>query len=112
MAVMCVALVATGTCRHPPEMAPVPSERRHCWWTAEYLSVAPVWVASRFANALPSVGITNVTKETGPDSAWAFGGPAPVQGMVREITFAFRAVAYPATDSVRCAWRGTADAPV
>jgi hypothetical protein len=110
------ALVLSGLlglvgCRRQPEMALVPVDRGYCWWTAQYVGVAPAWVASRFENALSSLGLTPVRKHIDADSAWASGGPSPIPGAPQDVVYGFQAVAYSAADSFHCAWKGTASAP-
>jgi hypothetical protein len=107
-----LALALATTCRRAPETTPVPSESAYCWWTARYLAVAPAWVAARFEHALQTVGFTRVEKGASADSTWATAGPSTVQGIHGSALFAFRAVAFPAADSARCAWRGIASAPL
>ena len=85
-------------------------ERAYCWWTSQYVAVAPAWVAARFENALRSVGFAPVEKGTDADSAWAMAGPSSVRHIRGDALYAFRVVAYPAMDSVRCAWRGVPSA--
>jgi hypothetical protein len=107
-----LALLIATSCRRRPETAPVPSERHYCWWTSRYLAVAPAWVAARFENALQTVGFTRVEKGASTDSAWALAGPSTILGIQGAALFGFRAVAYPAADSLHCAWRGMANAPL
>jgi hypothetical protein len=105
------SLLGTASCRRHLETAPSPAERGYCWWTAQYLAVAPAWVASRFENALSSLGLANVRKRIDADSAWASAGPSPISGAPEKATYRFLAVAYSAADSLHCAWRGIASAP-
>jgi hypothetical protein len=98
-------------CRRQPAIAPVPTEQGYCWWTTQYLAVAPAWVASRFENALSALGLGRVRKEIHADSAWASGGPSMIRGAPQDVTYGFQVVAYPAADSLHCAWRGVPDAP-
>jgi hypothetical protein len=105
------ALLGMVGCRRQPAIAPVPSEQGYCWWTAQYLAVAPAWVASRFENALSTLGLGPVRKEIHADSAWASGGPSLIPGAPRDVKYGFQAIAYSAADSVRCAWRGVPSAP-
>ena len=48
-----------GGCRHLIDLEPVPAMRPHCWWTSQYVAVAPVWLASRFESALAANGFPN-----------------------------------------------------
>ena len=107
-----LALVLLVACRRAPETVPVPSERAYCWWASQYVSVAPAWVAARFETALQSAGFARVQKGASADSAWAVAGPSAARGARGAELYAFRAVAYPAADSARCAWRGMRDAPL
>jgi len=105
-----VALLAAG-CRHHVEPEPLPAMRPHCWWNSQYLAVAPVWVASRFESAMESGGYPNPRMLRDADSAWATANPRPAVSS-NGPAYSFRVVAYPASDSVACAWRGVADAPI
>jgi hypothetical protein len=108
--VLCSLLGMAG-CRGQAEIAPLPSEGGYCWWTAQYLAVAPVWVASRFENALSSIGLERVRKHIDADSAWASGGPSLIRAAPRNVVYRFQAVAYSARDSLHCAWRGVPSVP-
>jgi hypothetical protein len=110
-ALLLASLLGMVGCRRQPEIAPVPADRGYCWWTAQYLAVVPAWVASRFENALLSLGLAQVRKQIGADSAWASGGPSPIPGAARNVMYSFQAVAYSAGDSLNCAWRGIPTAP-
>lgn len=84
----------------------------YCWWTSRYVAAAPALVVSQFQTGLLAAGFTNAHWQRNPDSAWAVAGPSPLPDSPAGVTYAFRAVAYAANDSTRCAWRGMADAPV
>ena len=104
------ALLAGG-CHHRIDLEPMPAMRPHCWWTSQYVAVAPVWLASRFEGALAANGYPNARMRRDGDSAWATSDPRPGISSTRPA-YSFRVVAYSANDSAACAWRGTADAPV
>jgi len=106
-----VFLVATSACHHRPTNEPVPSRITYCWWSSQYLSEAPVSVASRFQGALAATGFANARWMRSPDSAWATGGPSVLPLAPAQAMYAFRAIAYPARDTIDCAWRGNSGAP-
>jgi hypothetical protein len=105
-------LVGTSGCHHRPSVAPLPSMVTYCWWSSQYLSEPPVSVVSRFQGALAATGFANARWMRSSDSAWATGGPSVLPLAPAEAKYAFRAVAYPARDTINCAWRGNYDAPV
>jgi hypothetical protein len=109
--VMAVVMLATAGCRARTHVLPEPADCTYCWWTSQYVGVAPVWVAFRFQQALDSLGFTNPRVGRDADSAWAFADPTPVPRTANSA-YGFRVVVFPAADSTNCGWRGTADAPV
>ncbi len=109
--VAAVLLFGSG-CHRRPRTVPMPFERTYCWWSSEYVPVAPVWVASRFAESLRAAGFSHVEAERNADSAWVLAGPAAVAGGPSGTQYSFRVIAHPASDSVACTWRGTPDAPI
>jgi hypothetical protein len=105
-------VVVTGGCHRRPTIEPVPSAQPYCWWASQYVAEPPLLVASRFQGALAALGYTNPRWMRNPDSAWATAGPSVIASSPAGARFAFRVVAYPATDTINCAWRGNSDAPV
>ena len=104
-------LLLIAGCGRQPHIAPVPTEEGYCFWNAQYLAVAPTWVAARFEDALSSLGFSGVRKRIDADSAWVSGGPSSIRNIPSTEIYAFQAIAYSAADTVRCAWRGVPDAP-
>src|SRR5437867_12528079 len=63
--------IASMGCHPRTHPAPVPFERTYCWWTTEYATVSPTWIAARFQSALQTIGFPNVRAGRGTDTAWA-----------------------------------------
>jgi hypothetical protein len=107
-----VALALGGGCHRAAPVEPLHTVQTHCWWTSQYVAASPALLVSQFQTGLSAAGFTNARWQRSPDSAWAVAGPTVLPNAPAMATYAFRAVAYPANDSTRCAWRGTPDAPV
>ena len=105
-------VIASSGCHHRPTVELLPSRETYCWWSSQYVSEAPVSVASRFQGALVATGFANARWMRSPDSAWATGGPSVLASSPAGAMYGFRAVAYSARDTTNCAWRGNSDAPV
>ena len=84
----------------------------YCWWTSQYVAAVPALLVSQFQDGLIAAGFTHAHWQRSPDSAWAVAGPTALPNSPPGATYAFRAVAYAASDSTRCAWRGMPDATV
>ena len=100
------------SCHHRPNVEPMLLEQTYCWWSSQYLSVAPVWVASRFQESLTAAGFPRARSAHDADSAWATANLARFADAPAGTMYGFRIVAYAASDTARCAWRGVRDAPV
>ena len=106
-----IGLLSVG-CRHRANVEPLSVAQTHCWWSSQYLSVAPVWVASRFQQSLTAAGFPDARSGHDADSAWATAALARFADAPPGLLYGFRVVAYAAGDSARCAWRGMRDAPI
>ena len=107
-----LALVIGSACHHPPRGEPVATVQTYCWWASQYVAASPALLVSQFQDGLIAAGFTNAHWQRSPDSAWAVAGPTALPNSSPGVTYAFRAVAYAASDSTRCAWRGMPDATV
>ncbi|MEO8910551.1 MAG: hypothetical protein ABI408_10035 [Gemmatimonadaceae bacterium] len=110
-ALLVAAIIESG-CHRSPAIDPLPTKQAYCWWVSQYVAAPPVTVASQFQGALSSAGFTNARWQRTPDSAWATAGPTALPASPAGAMYAFRAVAFPASDSIGCAWRGMPDATV
>jgi hypothetical protein len=107
-----IAVVPLLSCRVVTRADPQPAERTYCWWSSQYVAVAPIWIASRFRQALDSIGFRGVRADRDADSAWAVTSPTAFGQSGSAPLFSFRVVAFPASASANCQWRGAPDAPI
>src|SRR5438045_9568475 len=63
--------VLVSGCHHRPNVEPMLLEQTYCWWSSQYLSVAQVWVASRFQESLTAAGFPWASSAHDADRAWA-----------------------------------------
>ncbi len=106
------ALILGSGCHRPAQVEPLGTVQNYCWWASQYVTAAPALLVSQFQDGLIAAGFTKARWQRSPDSAWAVAGPSALPNSPPGATYAFRAVAYPANDSTRCAWRGMPDATV
>ena len=106
-----IGILALG-CHHRPALEPVPVAQAYCWWSSQYASVAPVWIASRFQESMAAAGFPNSRARHDGDSAWATADLARFADSPAGMLYRFRVVAHPANDETGCAWRGMPDAPI
>jgi hypothetical protein len=107
-----LALVLGNGCHRPARVEPLATVQTYCWWASQYVTAAPALLVSQFQEGLIAAGFTNAHWQRSPDSAWAVAGPTALPNSPPGATYAFRVVAYAASDSTRCAWRGMPDATV
>lgn len=107
-----LAFAVSIGCHRPAQVAPLATVQTYCWWASQYVAAAPALLVSQFEDGLTAAGFTNAHWRRSPDSAWAVAGPSALPNSPPGTTYAFRAVAYTASDSTRCAWRGMPDATV
>src|SRR5438105_5561083 len=62
--------VLVSGCHHRPHVEPLLLEQTYCWWSSQYLSVVPVWVASRFQESLTAAGFPGGAPRTVPRARW------------------------------------------
>ncbi len=112
MAMTVFALVVGSGCHRAVSIEPLPTEQEYCWWASQYVTAPPALLAAQFQEGLSAAGFSKARWQRSPDSAWAVAGPTALPNSPATATYAFRAVAYAANDSTRCAWRGMPDAMV
>jgi hypothetical protein len=113
IACMTFVTIALGSgCSRRAQIEPLPTVEEYCWWASQYVAAAPAVLVSQFQDGLIAAGFTNARWQRSPDSAWAVGGPTALPNSPPSATYAFRVVAFTASDSTHCAWRGMHDATV
>lgn len=77
-----------------PALTPVQAPESHCFWTAFRTTLPPDTVASRYARAFTTLGLTGAVTSHAADTAWAHAGPTPLTLPNGSGTYAARVVAF------------------